>query len=160
MNLRNLFLVVLDDRTLRFGYNMGVLWWGSSTDSETAYSWFIVTGHKERDRMPWLLFMRPLIPSRISCSWSNVSNTLSPKVITLGLQIEDKHFGMAQKPLLLAIISVCEQRGCISPDLVSALLSALHGFILCPTLNIYPSSQGLILREKSILMLQLFGVTI
>lgn len=52
MNLRNLFLVVLDDRTLRFWYNMGVLWWGSSTDSETAYSWFIITGHKEKDQMP------------------------------------------------------------------------------------------------------------
>lgn len=25
MNLRNVFLVVLDDRVLRFGYNMGVL---------------------------------------------------------------------------------------------------------------------------------------
>ena len=145
MNLRNFFLVVLDDRMLRFRYNMGVLWWGSSTDSKTAYSWFIITGHKEKDQMPWLLFYECINPLRISHLWSNVSSTLSPNVITLGLQVEGKHFGMAHKPFFSGN-NFCLWTiggGCISPDLVSALLSVLHVFSLCPHPEHIPLFSGL-----------------
>lgn len=104
MNLRNLFLVVLDDGTLRFG---------SSNEDPLLTQRQPTLGLLSQDtkkgtKCPGFFFRRALIPLRISHSWSNVSSTLSPNVITLGLQVKDKHFGMAHKPLLLVIISVCE----------------------------------------------------
>jgi hypothetical protein len=86
--------MVLDGRS----WDLGTAWLcsdvGPSSGLETAYSCFIITGHKESDHMPWLLFIK----APISHSQPNIPNTPPPKVIILKLGVQYIHFGMALKP--------------------------------------------------------------